>query len=260
MVRRRVHDPAEDVWSSPNWPPRIEKMFVGSLVEEMKYHLDVMPSNFHDQAWENVVKDLNQCSDWNFNKAELKKHLSILRKRYRIVKPLYDHGGFGWNNRRKMVVVDDSVWDEYIKVHPEITPYRKYGCPIYKELCHIFTRPKATGEFAVSSMDPGSNPSERNKHKLTEPPKSGSNKRNSVGPNNPKRSKSSDMDQNQNQKDDPYSIANCVVALNDTPGVDRRLYNAAMDLFENKNWRETFVTMKMDKRLSWLKAMIPRKT
>lgn len=127
-------------------------------------------------------------------------------------------------------------------------------------MCHIFTRPKATGELSVSSMYPRSNPSERNKRKLTEPPKSGSNKRSSVGPNNPKRSKSSDMDQNQNQKDDPYSIASCVVALNDTPGVDRRLYNAAMDLFEHKNWRETFVTMKMDKRLSWLKAMIPRKT
>lgn len=135
-----------------------------------------------------------------------------------------------------------------MQVHPEITPYRKYGCPIYKELCHIFTRPKAT--------EPGSNSSERNKRKLTEQPKSGSNKRNSIGPDNPKGSKNSDMDQNQN----PYSTGNCILALNDTPGVDRRLYNAAMDLFENQTWRETFVTMKIDKRLSWLKAMIPRKT
>ncbi|KAK6796618.1 hypothetical protein RDI58_004319 [Solanum bulbocastanum] len=223
MVCRRIQGPAEDVWSSPNWPPRIEKI------------------------------------GWTFDKAELKKQLSILRKRYRIMKPLYNHGGFGWNNRRKMVVVDDSVWAEYIEVHPEIAPYRKYGSPIYKELCHIFTRPKATREFSVSSTDPGSN---SNKRKLTEQSKSGSNKWNCFGPDNPKGSKSKDMDQdqNQNQKDDPYSIANCVVALNDTSGVDRRLYNAAMDLFENQNWRETLVTMKMDKRLSWLKAMIPRKT
>ncbi|KAG5600951.1 hypothetical protein H5410_032321 [Solanum commersonii] len=48
-----------------------------------------------------------------------------------------------------------------------------------------------------------------------------SNKRNGVGPDNPKGSKSSDMDQN--QKDDPYSIAYCVVALNDMSGIDRRL-------------------------------------
>lgn len=116
MVRRCIQDPAEDVWSSPNWPPRVEKIFVNSLVEEMKYHLDVIPSNFHDQAWQNVVKDFNQCSGLNFDKAELKKHLSILRKRYRIVKPLYNHGGFGWDNRRKRVVIDDSVWAEYIEV------------------------------------------------------------------------------------------------------------------------------------------------
>ncbi|KAG5625927.1 hypothetical protein H5410_011145 [Solanum commersonii] len=54
-----------------------------------------------------------------------------------------------------------------------------------------------------------------------EPSKSSSNKRNGVGPDNPKGSKSSDMDQN--QKDDPYSIAYCVVALNDMSGIDRRL-------------------------------------
>ncbi|XP_055806050.1 uncharacterized protein LOC129874733 [Solanum dulcamara] len=234
MVRRCIQDPAEDVWSSPNWPPRVEIIFVNSLVEEMKYHLDVIPSNFHDQAWQNVVKDFNQCSGLNFDKAELKKHLSILKKGYRIVKPLYNHGGFGWHNRRKRVVVDDSVWAEYIEVPPEITPYRKYGCPIYKELCHIFMRPKATGEFAVSSTEPGSNSSERNKWKLTEQPKSGSNKRNSIGPDNPKGSKNSDMDQYQN----PYSTGNCILALNDMPGVDRRLYNPAMDLFENQTWRE----------------------
>ncbi|KAG5572185.1 hypothetical protein H5410_061951 [Solanum commersonii] len=68
------------------------------------------------------------------------------------VKPLYNHGGFGWYNRRKMVVADDRMCAEYIEcldeiilhVHPEITPYSKYGSPIYKKLCHTFMRPIAT--------------------------------------------------------------------------------------------------------------------
>ncbi|XP_060194957.1 uncharacterized protein LOC132624152 [Lycium barbarum] len=225
MGRRRIQDPTEDVWSMPNWPPPVEKIFVDSLIEEMKYHLDVIPSNFHDQAWDNVVKDFSQCSGLNFDKAELKKHLSILRKHYRIVKPLYIHGGFGWDNRTKMVVVDDSVWAEL----------------------HNTDLEKNT-----------SNSSERNKRKTAEPSKSGPNKRNSVDADNSEESKSSGTDQN--QKDDPYSTANCVVTLNDTPGVDQRLNNAALDLFQNQTWRETFVTMKTEKRLSWLKAMIPRKT
>lgn len=34
-------DQSEDIWSSPNWRPRIEKIFVELLVEEMIYHPDV---------------------------------------------------------------------------------------------------------------------------------------------------------------------------------------------------------------------------
>ncbi|XP_009782470.2 L10-interacting MYB domain-containing protein-like [Nicotiana sylvestris] len=232
----------------------------------MKYQLDVIPTSFNDHTWNKVVSDFNQCSGLNFDKAELKKHLSVLRKHYRIVKPLYKHGGFGWDNRRKMVDVDDRVWAEYIEVHPEIIPYRKYGCPICEELCHIFTKPKATGEFAVSSTgykihnnNPGltetSHSSGQNKRKSStdQPPKSGDNKRNSVGPDNSKQVNTSD-------DDEPYSTANSVVALNNTPGVNQSLYKAAVDLFENPTWRKTFVTMKMEKRLGWLKAMIPRKT
>ncbi|KAK7843500.1 hypothetical protein CFP56_012475 [Quercus suber] len=31
-------------------------------------------------------------------------------------------------------------------VHPEIKPYRKWGCPTYEELYTIFIKPKVTGE------------------------------------------------------------------------------------------------------------------
>lgn len=48
--------------------------------------------------------------------VEMKKALSLLRKCYWIVKPLYNHGGFGWYNRRKIVVADDRVCAEYIEV------------------------------------------------------------------------------------------------------------------------------------------------
>ncbi|KAA8547474.1 hypothetical protein F0562_003662 [Nyssa sinensis] len=151
MDNNSSQDQSEDVWSRPNWPPRLEKIFVELLIEEMKYHLDVIPSGFKDEAWDRVCEEFNKETSLNYDKMELKKHLTVLRKRYRIVKPLYNHGGFGWDNRRKMVDVDDLVWAEYIEVHPEIKPYRKWGCPIYEELCTIFTKPRATGEYAIAA-------------------------------------------------------------------------------------------------------------
>ena len=86
-------------------------------MEEMKYHLDVCATGFNEEAWDHVCKEFNQETSLNYDKMELKKHLAVLRKRYRIVKPLYNHGGFGWDYRRKMVDVDDLVWKEYIEVH-----------------------------------------------------------------------------------------------------------------------------------------------
>ncbi|XP_056693981.1 uncharacterized protein [Spinacia oleracea] len=65
-------------------------------------------------------------------------------------KGMYTHLGFGWDYRRKMVDVDYELWKDNIEVHPESAPYRKYGCPLYDDLCNIFTKPIATGKHAFS--------------------------------------------------------------------------------------------------------------
>lgn len=116
MDNQPSQDPSNDVWSRPNWPARVEKSFVELLIEEMIDHLDVIPSGFKDDAWDRVCTKFNKETGLNFGKLELKQHLAVLRKRYRIVKPLYNHSGFGWDYRRKMVDVDDGVWKEYIEV------------------------------------------------------------------------------------------------------------------------------------------------
>lgn len=55
-----------------------------------------------------------------------------------------------------------------------------------------------------------------------------------------------------------FSITDCVGALDELPGVDDQVYFAALDLFNNRNARETFLTLKVDKRVMWLqrKCMI----
>ena len=40
-------------------------------------------------------------------------------------------------------------------------------------------------------------------------------------------------------------------------GVDCNTYNAASDLFQNPIWIKTFILIKSEKRLTWLKAMLP---
>lgn len=57
--------------------------------------------------------------------------------------------------------------------------------------------------------------------------------------------------------DDPNSADHCITIINGMQGVDRRTYNAALDLFQNPSWRKTFMSLKSEKRLTWLKAMLP---
>lgn len=151
-------------------------------------------------------------------------------------------------------------------MYPEIKPYRKWGCPIYEELCTIFTKPKATGRYAYASTGwcrSGSNDLPRsstgsvnssygcNKRQAAEPLGSGPNKKqHHKGAENSKGTAVFETD-------DPHSVTHCITIINGMQGVDRRTYNAALDLFQNPIWRKTFMSMKSEKRLTWLKAMLP---
>lgn len=160
-------------------------------------------------------------------------------------------------------------------MHPEIEPYRKWGCPIYEELCTIFTKPKATGEFAITVggySRSGSNnlahprgnvnaniSNGRNKRQSAQPVGSGPNKKHDKGTEKSKEinSVSKSSGTAAPQSDDPYSASHCIAIINGMQGVDRRTYNAALDLFQNSTWRKTFISLKSEKRLNWLKAMLP---
>ncbi|KAI3845361.1 hypothetical protein MKW92_036637 [Papaver armeniacum] len=54
--------------------------------------------------------------------------------------------------------------------------------------------------------------------------------------------------------EDRFSITNCVKALDEMQGIDDYLYYTTLDMFDNPNFRETFLSLKMEKRVVWLKG------
>lgn len=54
------------------------------------------------------------------------------------------------------------------------------------------------------------------------------------------------------KNEDRFSISKCIKVLDDMQGVDQRIYFLALDLFENPNAREIFISLKSEKRLPWL--------
>lgn len=56
------------------------------------------------------------------------------------------------------------------------------------------------------------------------------------------------------QRDEQFSISNCIKVLDEIEGVDQSVYFAALDLFDNYSQREMFMCLEHEKRLEWLQA------
>lgn len=56
------------------------------------------------------------------------------------------------------------------------------------------------------------------------------------------------------KNEDRFSISKCIKVLDEMQGVDQRIYFFALDLFENPNARETFISLKSERRLPWLQG------
>ncbi|MED6148920.1 hypothetical protein PIB30_118338 [Stylosanthes scabra] len=55
------------------------------------------------------------------------------------------------------------------------------------------------------------------------------------------------------KSEDRFSISKCIKLLDETQGVDDRIYFLALDLFEDHpNAREVFISLKDERRLPWL--------
>lgn len=54
------------------------------------------------------------------------------------------------------------------------------------------------------------------------------------------------------RNEDDFSISKCIQVLDDMQDVDQHIYFRALDLFEFPSARETFISLKRERRLIWL--------
>lgn len=54
------------------------------------------------------------------------------------------------------------------------------------------------------------------------------------------------------RNEERFAISKCIKLLDELQGVDQNVYFYALDLFESPNARETFVSLKNERRLMWL--------
>ncbi|KAK1555152.1 hypothetical protein Q3G72_022521 [Acer saccharum] len=245
-------------------------------------------------------------TDLKFNNNQLRKHLDVLRTRFLNVKSANNQNGF---------TIDDSccigfdLWEDIVaQPRPDTTKIK--DCPIYDQLCAIFTDTSPDGKYAQSSHFEGLDNSVSNNTTSTSHPDG-----ETPHPENPSSSKlvqgdtipseklmkniaerkrkqpseaqpslgQSERDEEilktmagamsemiaaskvrsrtKTQIDNRFSISNCIKALDEIESINEWLYLAALDLFEDPNLRETFISLKGDNiRLTWLQGKCSKTT
>ncbi|XP_054819376.1 uncharacterized protein LOC129318557 isoform X4 [Prosopis cineraria] len=99
------------------------------------------------------VKELNEKLHLDLTKDHVKNRLKTWRKQFGILKKLLAHRGFEWDNAQKMVVAENSVWNDYIRENPDARMFRAKLIENYDELCLIIGNDQAIASCSDNAAE-----------------------------------------------------------------------------------------------------------
>lgn len=183
----------------------------------------------------------------------------------------------------------------HLQEYPESETIRNKECPIFKQLCILFSGPEAEGRYVQSSHDfeldhemvttdspkalaasisseqvadeassrplDDMNISDRwSKHRITNFNQSFRRRTHTEASHSVEDAiletpcVSTKRRSTLSQRSGEFSISSCIKILNEMEGVAEDLYLAALDLFQDPDRRETFISIRSDIRMPWLKG------
>lgn len=108
----------KDVMKHMRWTSDMDSCLSEILVQQIKLgNRSRFDHKLRPAALEAAVLAINEKFKLYMSKDHIKNRLKTWKKQYDILKELLGKSGFEWDENRKMVIADDSVWNEYIKVH-----------------------------------------------------------------------------------------------------------------------------------------------
>ncbi|XP_011099874.1 L10-interacting MYB domain-containing protein-like isoform X1 [Sesamum indicum] len=274
MTTRTTRSRKPDVVQQPEnqlrakWTAPLTKTLVDLMVDQIQKG-NRSNKSFSKRGWKFICDNFRIQTGYWWDNDQLKSRYVALRKQYINVSLLLDHPDFKWDEATGAITSTEEAWDRYIKDHPDAETLKSMGCPIFNQLRMIFAEAgrhqKQNGSTKENETMPCSPGDQIVKVEQLSPSES----ENYADPASRKRGRKGVEDaiargilematatrlraeaiKNFNGK---FSITDCVRALDQLQGVDDQVYHAALDLFNNRNARETFLTLRVEKRSIWL--------
>ncbi|AES95169.1 L10-interacting MYB domain-containing protein [Medicago truncatula] len=270
--------------SRAKWTASLTKILADLMVDQV-HKGNKQNNSFNKKAWKHICDGFHNKTGLKWDKEKLKNRHSVLRRQYAIVKPILDEGDFVWDEATGAIIANDEIWAEYIKNNPDAETVKSGGCSIFKELCTIFSEAATNGQHEYAASDSEHTPrapcpellsTHQDESSSESEDEEDANGPQTVQPTTPTATCSSRKRGRKGvdgaiadailemasaskmraaaieQHNSKYSISDCIKDLDLMEGVDQQLYFAALDLFNNPNAREIFLSLKKDKRLTWL--------
>ncbi|XVF89419.1 hypothetical protein PTKIN_Ptkin19aG0129000 [Pterospermum kingtungense] len=136
------------------WTPPMDRYLIDLLLDQVQRG-NKLGQTFITQAWVDMVTSFNIKFGSHYDKDVLKNRYKHLRRLYKDIKILLEQSGFSWDEGRDMVTADDSVWDAYIKSHPDARAYRVKTVPSYHKLRVIFGQEIFDGRYNRLAQNEG---------------------------------------------------------------------------------------------------------
>ncbi|WCJ30413.1 L10-interacting MYB domain-containing protein [Euphorbia peplus] len=144
--------PTSNDRSRTYWTPTMERYFIDLMIEQMQRG-NRIGHTFNKQAWTDMLAVFNAKFGSQYDKDVLKSRYTNLWRQFNDVKNLLGQSGFTWDETREMVVADDYVWNDYLKIHPDARSYRTKSVLNFNNMCFIYGYTTADGRYSRSSHD-----------------------------------------------------------------------------------------------------------
>lgn len=97
------------------WTEEVDCFLAKTLAEQVQngYEMDTI---LQHEACKIILTDLNEKFGPGLSEDHITNRLRTWNKQYRVLKELLSHAGFKWDATRKMIIGNDSVWNDYTKV------------------------------------------------------------------------------------------------------------------------------------------------
>lgn len=135
---------SDDDQKRRKWNPVMDCYLI-KLMLEQRTQGNRIDGQFTKRAWSQMTKQFNAKFEVHMDKDHLRNRVKAFKKQYDSIKRLLSQSGFGWDGVRQMIIADDNVWDEYIKVCDLFNQvicilHDKYGPKECKLLTHYICR------------------------------------------------------------------------------------------------------------------------